>query len=80
MTAAVTYCAATPSGRPLDTPIVWYEGSSVGSSNRRYLHSDHEGSIIAVTDGTGATLAVNQYDPYGIPDTNQGRFQYTGQA
>ena len=63
-----------------DNPIVWYEGSSVGSLNRRYLHSDHQGSIVAVTDGTGATLAVNQYDPYGIPGTNQGRFQYTGQA
>ncbi len=64
-----------------DNPIVWYEGSTVAQSNRRYLHSDHEGSIIAVTDGNGATLAVNQYDPYGMPgSSNQGRFQFTGQA
>jgi RHS repeat-associated protein len=67
-----------PSG---DNPIVWYERSGVGQSNRRYLHSDHEGSIIAVTDGYGGTLAVNQYDPYGLRNSlNQGRFQYTGQA
>ncbi len=64
-----------------DNPIVWYEGSTVGQSNRRYLHSDHEDSIIAVTNGNGATLAVNQYDPYGMPgSSNQGRFQFTGQA
>jgi RHS repeat-associated protein len=60
---------------------VWYEGSTVAQANRRYLHSDHEGSIIAVTDGNGATLAVNKYDPYGMrSSSNQGRFQFTGQA
>ena len=64
-----------------DNPLVWYEGSGVGNSNRRYLHPDHEGSIIAVTDTNGGTLAVNQYDPYGLRNSlNQGRFQYTGQA
>jgi RHS repeat-associated protein len=64
-----------------DNPLVWYEGAGVGQSNRRYLHSDHEGSIIAVTNGYGGTLAVNQYDPYGVRNSlNQGRFQYTGQA
>jgi RHS repeat-associated protein len=64
-----------------DNPLVWYEGSGVGQSNRRYLHSDQVGSIIAVTDGNGATLAVNQFDPYGMRGSlNQGRFQYTGQA
>ena len=67
-----------PSG---DNPLVWYEGSGVGQSNRRYLHSDDEGSIITVTDGYGTTLDVNQYDPYGVRNSlNQGRFQYTGQA
>ena len=64
-----------------DDPLVWYEGAAVGQSNRRYLHSDHEGSIIAVTDGNGSTIAVNRYDPYGVRGaSNQGRFQYTGQA
>jgi RHS repeat-associated protein len=64
-----------------DNPLVWYEGPTVGQSNRRYLHPDHQGSIIAVTDGNGGTFAVNRYDPYGIRgSSNQGRFQYTGQA
>jgi RHS repeat-associated protein len=64
-----------------DNPIVWYEGSSLGISNRRYLHSDQEGSIIAVTDGSGNKLAINVFDAYGIRGSlNQGRFQFTGQA
>ena len=37
-------------GQTGDNPLVWYEGATVGQSNRRYLHSDHEGSIVAVTD------------------------------
>ena len=70
--------AYEPSG---DSPFVWYEGSGVGPSNRRYLHANHQGSIIALTDGDGRTLAVNQYDSYGLRGSlNQGRFQYTGQA
>jgi RHS repeat-associated protein len=45
------------------------------------LHADHQSSVTTVTDGNGATLAVNQYDPYGtIGPSNQGRFQFTGQA
>ena len=68
-------------GQSGDKPLVWYEGSGVGQSNRRYLHSDQQGSIIAVSDGNGSTLGVNQYDPYGVRNSlNQGRFQYTGQA
>jgi RHS repeat-associated protein len=53
----------------------------VGQANRRYLLADHEGSIIAVTDASGNSLAANQYDPYGLGNSsNVGRFQYTGQA
>jgi len=64
-----------------DNPIVWYEGGGFGASNRRHLHADHQGSIVAVTDTNGVSLIVNQYDPYGLRNSlNQGRFQYTGQA
>jgi hypothetical protein len=55
-------------------------------SSKRYLHADHPGSIVAVTNSSGAP-SINKYDDYGIPpidvnnvDTNTGRFQYTGQA
>lgn len=66
-------------GPNVDEPVVWYEGS--GMSDRRWLHADEHGSIVAVSDGTGNAIGLNRYDEYGIPAaTNIGRFQYTGQA
>jgi RHS repeat-associated protein len=62
-----------------DEPLAWYEGS--GLAARRALRADHQGSVIATTDATGAAIALNTYDEWGIPGiNNQGRFQYTGQA
>lgn len=65
-----------------DDPIAWYEGASFNAAAERHLRPDWQGSIVLVTDSSGATaLAVNRYDEYGIPQsTNSGRFQYTGQA
>lgn len=61
-----------------DEPLVWYEGA--GLTTKRWLHTDERGSVIAVTDATGASIATNCYDEYGIPQiSNTGRFQYTGQ-
>ena len=61
-----------------DEPLVWYEGS--GTSDRRYLHADERGSVIAVTNDAGNAVAINTYDEFGIPGSgNIGRFQYTGQ-
>jgi RHS repeat-associated protein len=58
---------------------VWYEGS--GLSDRRSLHADHQGSVVAVADAGGTALKANAYDAWGIPNAdNLGRFQYTGQA
>jgi RHS repeat-associated protein len=65
-------------GPGADEPLVWYEGS--GTSDRRFLHADERGSVVAVTNSTGTTLNVNGYDEYGIPNSNVGRFQYTGQT
>lgn len=65
-------------GKNVDDPVVWYEGS--GQTNPHWLHTDHQGSVIAVTTPSGAA-AINSYDEYGIPAPgNLGRFQYTGQA
>lgn len=62
----------------LSGPIVWYEGS--GTATRRWLIPDDHGSIISVTDATGAAIATNSYDEYGQPGSaNSGRFQYAGQ-
>lgn len=64
-------------GKTADDPIVWYEGA--GTANRRWLHVDHQGSVIAVTDASGL-VGINRYDEYGKPATgNIGRYQYTGQ-
>jgi RHS repeat-associated protein len=66
-------------GPGTDEPIVWYEGPTL--TDRRWLHADERGSIVAVTDATGAAIAINRYDEYCIPAaTNIGRFGYTGQA
>ncbi len=66
-------------GPGVDSPLVWYEGS--GITDRRWLIPDERGSIVAVTNASGAVMQVNSYDEYGIPaSTNLGRFQYTGQA
>jgi RHS repeat-associated protein len=54
---------------------------TTGGPVRRYLHADHQGSVIAVTDDAGNPTAINGYDAWGIPNaTNGGRFEYTGQA
>lgn len=69
-------------GPSVDEPIVWYEGADF--SSKRYLLADERGSVVAVTDASGAATAINSYDEYGIPDlsdiTNKGRFRFTGQA
>jgi RHS repeat-associated protein len=66
-------------GAGTDNPIVWYEGS--GTADKRFLHADERGSIVAVSNASGGLIGINTYDEYGIPrSANIGRFQYTGQT
>ncbi|HEU0100489.1 MAG TPA: RHS repeat-associated core domain-containing protein, partial [Allosphingosinicella sp.] len=66
-------------GPGTDEPLAWYEASAGWAI--RYLHANHQGSIIAVPDAAGNAVAINSYDEYGIPGAgNVGRFQYTGQT
>ena len=66
-------------GAGTDETVLWYEGAS--TSDRRWLHADERGSVVAISDGSGNMLVINRYDEYGIPSAgNAGRFQYTGQA
>jgi RHS repeat-associated protein len=66
-------------GPGTDEPVVWYEGPTL--TDRRWLHADERGSIVAVSNTAGGVIAINRYDEYGIPAaTNIGRFGYTGQA
>ena len=63
-----------------DVPLVSYAGNTVSSSNRRYLHTNHQGSVIVASDSNGNLDYINRYDSYGVPSaSNQGRFGYTGQ-
>ena len=64
-------------GPGTDEPVVWYEGSGLGT--RTWLHGDERGSIVATSDTTGAGT-VYPYGPYGEPGVwNGSRFKYTGQ-
>jgi RHS repeat-associated protein len=66
-------------GPGTDEPLVWYEGA--GTTDRRFLHTDERGSVIAVSNSVGTAIAINKYDEYGIPlSTNVGRFGFTGQT
>jgi RHS repeat-associated protein len=68
-------------GDRVDEPWVQYNGAALGESQRIYLHTDHQNSIIAHSDGLGNAVNTLRYDSYGIADTaNVGRFGYTGQV
>lgn len=61
-----------------DELLVDYAGAAV--TGRRFVHTDEHGSVIALSDSSGASVATDTYDEYGIPGSgNTGRFQYTGQ-
>jgi RHS repeat-associated protein len=70
-------------GAGIDVPIVWYEGATLAAATRRFLHTDHQGSIVATSDNSGAAT-IYTYGPYGEPSswtspTPLSRFRYTGQ-
>jgi RHS repeat-associated protein len=68
-----------------DDPVIWYEGS--GTSDARYLYTNHQGSIIGYANAAGTLLDLYKYGYYGEPkgannsDSWTGaRFRYTGQT
>ncbi|RST17674.1 hypothetical protein EF908_33945, partial [Streptomyces sp. WAC04770] len=66
-----------------DDPLAWFDGAALGGSwaNAHLPKPDHQNSIVLWTDWNGNLSQINSYDEYGVPGrTNQGRFQYTGQA
>jgi RHS repeat-associated protein len=77
------FFSARPSDRidvlcGLDETLVWLEGT--GTTDRRWLMTDARGSVIGITNASGAVTNINKYDAYGTPAAgNVGRFQYTGQ-
>lgn len=65
-------------GTGSDDPLIWYPGA--GTSIRRSLQSDQQGSVVSIANADGSAYQLNKYDEHGVPGTNLGRFQYTGQA
>lgn len=47
-------------GPGVDEPIVQYEGT--GTTDKRWLHRDERGSIIATSNASGTATAINSYD------------------
>jgi RHS repeat-associated protein len=69
-------------GPGVDEPLVWFEGSaaSTAAATARYFHADALGSIVAVSDASGAAHSTYSYGPYGEASRLSGsRFKYTGQ-
>jgi RHS repeat-associated protein len=65
-------------GNEDDDPFVWYEGATLASP--KYLHTNHQGSIVALAGAAGTIDTINAFDAWGVPAaTNKGRFQFTGQ-
>ena len=65
----------------MDQPLLWYEGS--GTSTRRWLATDNQGSVMAYSDASGNAGALYGYGLFGEPDSTNGwagsRYRYTGQ-
>lgn len=61
-------------GDGVDEPLVWYDGTE-----KRWLHADRLGSVIAWS-GPGGAVTTYAYGPWGEPtDWGALRFRYTGQ-
>lgn len=61
-----------------DDPLVQYTGS--GLTNKSYMLSNHQGSIILEVNNAGALVTTHEYGPYGEPiNSSTSRFRYTGQ-
>jgi len=65
-------------GVGVDDPLAAYIG--VGTGNKRWLHADERGSIVAQTTSSGGVTVTHTYDPYGRPgNSSPAAFRYTGQ-
>ncbi len=73
-------------GSGVDDPMAVFEGATVDASISRLYKSNHQGSIVALTDWNGNLTVKNTFDEWGIPGSGNasvaagGRFSYTGQA
>jgi RHS repeat-associated protein len=64
-------------GPGVDEPLVSIFVNGTGSF-REWYHADERGSIVAISNASGAAGATGRYDEYGA-GTGVSRFHYTGQ-
>ena len=51
----------------VDDPLIWYEGSAVTKTARRFAHTDPRGSIVQIVQIAnyyGQPLHTNSYDEF----------------
>jgi RHS repeat-associated protein len=67
------------SGPGVDDRIAHAEGSTIANPTKTYYHTNHQGSVMAMTDGSGNLTQRIGYDEYGngSPATGE-QFGYTG--
>ena len=66
-----------------DDPLLSYAGSSVASTNAKFLYADPRGSVVFTSNRAGTAQAIMAYDPWGVPGSGAAtfsRFGYTGQV
>jgi RHS repeat-associated protein len=66
-------------GPGVDDRIAHAEGSAIANPTKTYYHVNHQGSVMAMTDGSGNVTQRIGYDEYGngSPTTGE-QFGYTG--
>lgn len=67
-------------GPGLDELLATVSGEGAGRA-RHYHHADAQGSVVALSDGTGAVVERHAYTPYGAGDADARAgtaFRYTG--
>jgi hypothetical protein len=65
MTAQARCCVGYVHADGSNTPLVWFEGSGVTAP--QYLYADHQGSITARTNASGAVTNVTPMTNTGSP-------------
>jgi len=64
-------------GDGADEPVASYEGA--GLTTRYYLHADERGSVVAVSDASGAAVGTSKYSVDGASASLASEFGFTGQ-
>jgi RHS repeat-associated protein len=69
-------------GPSVDERIAHVEGSALSAPAKTYYHFNHQGSVVAMTDGSGAVTQRLSYDEYGVlspsASPNGEAYRFTG--